>query len=279
MSIFHIYCECGALGDTAFNLCRAHTAMCSGGYKSTIVHTAPYFFINNSTQIPIQKEVLEIWNNCNFVDKVEIDVNLLDQKSIYFSEKYNIKIEQPMLTRSYNNALEWVDLKKYLPKFPNFKKIAIFQPISLKYKPKSHLEDYIPTWNRCLSTLINHEYEIVMVGGKDDQIEKTFDQKLRSKIHNKIGKWSILEALSFLLYQADLVLSCDSWAAIWGIAARKKTFVSWGYRMEQNIDFWATDFLGNRDCYSYGWSSQKDYCDAFLAAEIRKNYLAETKII
>lgn len=272
MSIFHIYCECGAIGDTAFNICRAHIGMSASGYKSTIVHTSPIFFINNKPNpIPIKKEVLQIWDHCNFVDKVEIDIDLLDQKSIYFSEKYQAKIAQPMISREYNNILNWIDLKKHLPTFPKYEKIAVFQPISLKYKPTDHLDDYIPIWNRCLKTLLKNNYQIVMVGGEDDEIEKTFDKKILGDIHNKIGEWSLLQSLSFLLHQADVVISCDSWAAIWGIAARKRTFVSWGYRMEQNIDFWATEFIGNRDCYTFGWSSQKDYCDAFLANSISEH--------
>jgi hypothetical protein len=269
MSKYHTYCECFALGDTAFNLCRANIGMCNGNYTSTIIHTAPNFYIHEgSSEIPIKEEILEIWNNCNFVDKVEIDINLFDQQTLCFSEKYKVPIQENFDTRNYNNVLDWVNLKQYLPVFPSFEKIAIFQPISLKYKPKKYLDHYIPIWNKSLRTLIENKFQIVMVGGEEDPIESCFEKGLLSDIHNKIGQWSLLESLSFLLYQADLVLSCDSWAAIWGIAARKRTFISWGYRMENNIDFWATGFLGNQDCYSYGWSSQKELCDTFLAESI-----------
>ena len=112
-----------------------------------------------------------------------------------------------------------------------------------------------------------------MVGGLQDQIELTMQQKTIDKTINKIGKWSILESLAFTIYKADIVLACDSWSAIWGPAAKVKTFTSWGYRMENDIDFWVTGFLGNRNFYEYGWSSQKDYCDAYLAGKL-SDYLA-----
>lgn len=273
MSTFHTYCECGAIGDTAFNICRTLTAMEALGHKSAIIHTSPYLLIDQydyTQKIDISNEVLEIWNQCSFVSKVEIDVNLSDGKSIYFSDKYQAKIEQPMFTRPNNNILDWIDLKKYLPELNTNKKIAVFQPISLQNKPVRFHADYIQEWNRCLKNLIKNKYHIVMIGGIDDDFRLCFDANFLNEIDNKIGKWNILESLSFLIYRSEIVLSCDSWAAVWGVATRKKTFVSLGYKMEFGKDLWAYDFLGNKDCYELGWTSQGKFCDAFLAEAIRK---------
>lgn len=277
MSIFHTYCECGAIGDTAFNICRTHTAMEKLSCNSAIIHTAPFLLINQfdyNQQVFLNNEVVEIWNNCNFVDKVEIDVNLEDGKSIYFSDKYQAKIWQPMFTRERNSLLDWIDLKKYTPEIVTKQKIAVFQPISLQNKPKRFHEDYIQVWDRCLNNLLKNDFYIVMIGGKGDDFSRCFDSKYLNYIDNRVGSWSILESLSFLLYRSDIVLSCDSWAAVWAIAARIKTFVSLGYKMEFTGDFWAYGFLGNLDCYDLGWTSQGQYCDAYLAEAIKK-YLSK----
>lgn len=263
---FHIYFETGAIGDTAFNLCRANIAMTNRQLVDCIVHTSPTFrFGNPIIEIPSNPDVLTILNKTSFIREIIFDVNYQIADSFIKSEKYNCPIQQPNEFRNFNNILDWIDLKEYLPLDETSTKTAIFQPISLQYKPKNHLEDYIPVWNRCLETVLGNGYEIFMVGGNNDEFEQCVPKNLIKYINNKINVWSPLNSLAFLLYRSNLVIACDSWAAIWGIASRKPTAVAWGYRMENNIDFWATNFLGNKDCYKYGWSSQKEFCDIYLA--------------
>jgi hypothetical protein len=270
LSDLHIYAESGAIGDTALNLCRQHIALTAGNYEKAIIHTTPFLIAANGVNIPSNPTVHEIWRRTNFIKEVITDVEHGKEETFRFSKKHNKIIEHPMISREYNDIREWVDLKDLCPDVKG-EKIAAFQPISLKMKPKDHLDDYIPVWDRCLRTLINKGYKIFMMGAEDDPIKLCVKDEFLPHIENRCGKWSILEAIAFTIYKANVVVSCDSWAGIWGAAARKKTAIAWGYRMEQNIDFWVTNFLGNNDCYKYGWSSQKEYCDALLA-----DYLSKT---
>lgn len=268
MSSLHIFCETGAFGDTALNLCRSNIAMSYLGHDDVIVHTSNTFKFSNGREIPSNPDVLEIYKRTNFVKEVVADIDYSDRSSLEFSKKYNTPILQPMMFRDCHDIRNWIDLTEFTPKDIEGEKLALFQPISLKMKPKEHIDDYIPVWSRCIKTLLKKNYKIIMVGANDDPVDLCVPKDLICEIDNKIGKWTILEAIAFTLYKADVIVSCDSWAALWGAAARKKTAIAWGYRMENNIDFWVTGFLGNQDCYKYGWSSQKDYTDALLA-----NYL------
>lgn len=275
MSTLHIYCETGAIGDTALNLCRTHIAMEDQGHAEAIVHTSPIFrFGEPMMEKPYNPDVITILKNCPFIKDVVFDCNYNDLTTFKFSQKYNCPIQQPMTYRERHNIKDWVNLESFFPPdAPMEGKIAVFQPISLRYKPQKHLEDYIPEWNRCIKTLCQHGYKVVMVGGIDDPIHLTMNKFIIEKTINKIGSWTQLQSLAYLLYRANIVVGCDSWAAIWGIAARIPSAVAWGYRMEAQIDWWVTGFLGNRDCYKYAWSSQKDYCDVALA-----NYLGNLDI-
>lgn len=265
MTDMHIFAESGAIGDTALNLCREHIALSNSSHEKVIIHTTPYLKANELC-IPTNPIVHEIWKRTNFIKEVVMDVKHDDEQSFKISKKYGVPIEHPMLFRNFHDIRKWVDLSKFIPEDISKEKVALFQPISLKMKPKEHLNDYIPVWTRCLRTLINNGYRIVLVGAADDPIDLCVDKEFMPYIDNKCGKWTILQAIAFTLYRADVVVSCDSWAGLWGIAARKPTVIAWGYRMENNIDFWVTGFLGNQDCYKFGWSSQKEYCDALLAA-------------
>lgn len=269
MSDLHIYAESGAIGDTVLNLCRQHIALTASDHEKVVIHTTP-FFVANGIQIPSNPIVHEIWRRTTFIREVIMDVDYYKTETFKFSKKCNMPIEHSMLSREQNNVCDWVDLKDFIPNIVQ-NKIAIFQPISLRMKPEAHLNDYIPVWDRCLKTLINKNYQIVMVGAEDDPIHLCVKDEYLPYIDNRCGKWSILEAIACTIYQADVIVSCDSWAGLWGAAARKKTAIAWGYRMENDIDFWVTSFLGNRDCYKYGWSSQKEYCDALLAAYLGTN--------
>jgi hypothetical protein len=269
MDFLHIFAESSAIGDTALNLCRYHVAMINRGYEKIIIHTTPYIHANG-LKITSNPIVYKIWEKTNFVQEVVMDVEHGDKESFIFSKKYNQPILHSFEYRDYNDIKQLVDLKEYTPEINIQKRTVLFQPVSLKTKPKEFLDEYIPVWDRCLKTLLDKEYEIIMVGAEDDPVELCFNKKFLSKINNKIGEWSILESLAFNIYKADIVVSCDSWAGLWGVAARKPTAIAWGHRMEQNIDFWATEFLGNKDCYKYGWSSQKEYCDALLASYLDK---------
>lgn len=255
MEYLHVYAETAAIGDTAFNLCRFNAAMHATNSYKVIVHTRKDFAANNRV-LQSNPNVIEIYKKTNFIENVVFD------EENYLGKEY-------FHCLSHNNILNWIDLQEYIPEKKS-KKTILFQPISLKFKPKEHINDYIPVWKRCIDCLLRKNYEIIMVGGLDDPLDLCIESKHFNRINNKCGKWTILQSIAYLLYEADAVLSCDSWAGIWGIAARKPTAISWGYRMENNIDWWATNFLGNRDVYKYGWSSQKDYCDALLADFLSK---------
>ena len=275
MSDLHIYFETGAIGDTGLNLCRANIAMNALGHDSTIVHTSPIFKSHGRIKesCPNVRKIIE---SCNFIKSVEYDIDYNVHESFHFSKKYNCPILQPMIFRNNNDIKSYVDLKKYTPEKKQGK-TAVIQPVSIELKPAEFIDWYIPVWDRCVNLLHEKGYEIIMIGGANDPIEKTMNPSSIKKTNSKIGKWSILESLAFTIYESDIVLACDSWSAIWGPAAKIPTFTAWGFRMENNIDFWVTGFLGNREYYKYGWSSQKDYCDAYLAGSISE-YLSKGKL-
>jgi hypothetical protein len=275
MEDLHIYFETGAIGDTGLNLCRANIAMTERNLQSTIVHTSPIFKSHGKVKKSCQN-VKTILDSCNFIKKIEYDIDYDNDSSFYFSKKYNCKIFQPINFRNSHDIKEWVDLRKYIPEKKQNEKVAVLQPVSLEMKPQQFLDWYVPTWDRCVNILHEKGFKILMVGGPNDPYQSCMKKETIEKTINKIGSWSILESLAFTIYEADLVLACDSWSAIWGPAAKVKTFTSWGYRMENNIDFWVTGFLGNKEHYEFGWSSQKEYCDAYLAGRI-SDYLREEK--
>lgn len=275
MSNLHIYFETGAIGDTCFNLCRANIAMEHEGHDATIVHTSP-IFKTNGYEIKTNPNVAKILSKCNFIKSVEYDIDYNIKESFSYSKKYQKNIKQPMFTRENNDLKSWIDLTEFLPPCEEKEKVAVFQPISLIQKPKQYLNDYIPVWDRCIRLLHEKKYKIYMVGAENDPIDLCIKPETQKLTINMLGKWSLLQSLSFTMYKADLIVSCDSWAAIWGPASKIQTFTAWGYRMENNIDTWALGFLGNRQYYKFGWSSQKEYCDAYLAGCL-SDYLAGPK--
>lgn len=275
MNYLHIYFETGAIGDTGLNLCRANIAMQASNLDGVIVHTSPIFKCHGKIKQSCPN-VLKILESCNFIKGIEFDIDYNNRESFYLSKKYNCQIHQPMIFRDNNDIKSWVDLKKYIPETKK-EKTAVFHPISLSLKPEAFIDWYVPIWDRCINILHEKGYEIFMIGGIDDPISQTMQKSTIQKTINKIGCWSILESLAFTIYESDIVVACDSWAAIWAPAAKIKTFTAWGYRMENNIDFWVTNFLGNREYYDFGWSSQKEYCDAYLAGQISNHLHKETK--
>jgi len=270
MSDLHIFCETGAIGDTVLNLCRSYAGMKAFGHDKTVVHTSKTFrFSDPPMEIPNSPDVLEIYRNCHFVKDIVEEVDYANPETMRFSQKYKVPILQPMYCSTDHDVRDWIDLKKYLPETnDNHEKIAVFQPVSLKHKPKKYLNWYISVWDRCINLLHEKNYHIYMIGAPDDPYELTLKKENLNKVISKIGQWSILQALAFLLYKSDLVVSCDSWAGVWGAAAKIPSVNAWGYRYEMDIDLWVMRFLGNADYYKYYWSSQKDYCDATLAAHL-----------
>jgi len=274
MSTLQMFAETGAIGDTAIALCRAFAAMVAMKHVDAVIHTAKTFKFGKDPEIrecPFNPNVITILENCSFVKEIVFDCDYKKPNSLQYSEKYNCKIEQPTYGCDFVDIRRFVSLYSFVPDDYGLEgKIAVFQPISLRSKPKKQIDSYIAIWNESIKALIDVGYKIVMIGGKDDPYQVTFNAKYEDYIINKCGKWTILQSLAYLLYRADIVLSCDSWAAWWGIASRLPTLVAWGHRMQNKTDLWLLDFLGNKDCYKYGWASNKENCDKFLAEYIGK---------
>lgn len=275
MSTLHIFCETGAFGDTALNLCRCWGAMQACGHTETVVHTTPYFLYGSPpVATPLLPEALEIFKRCHWVKEVVMDCDYQDRSSFAISKRYGCPIEQPLLYSGYHNVTDWLDLTDLVPEMDESRPLAVFQPISVSKKQNlvttEELNSYIPVWDRCLKALLDRGYRVVMVGAPDDPIDLCVKPELLEQLDNKIGKWSLLQALAFALYKAEVSLSCDSWLGVWTIAARKPTAICWGHRYENDIDAWVIKFLGNTDCYRSGWGSQKEWCDAVLAAYLNQ---------
>ena len=258
MKLLHMYADMIAIGDAAFSICRAYAAMQAGGYDKIVIHTQSAINIGG-TLIPNSSASLELFRRTSFVAEV-----LEDADTLYWSSG-GVRLEHPLIYRPHNNIKDWINLDDLTPDVPASGRVAVFQPISLRMKPREHLNDYIPVWTKCLETLFAKNYHVVMVAAPDDPIDLCVDPRLMSSLDNRIGKWSILQSLAFTLNRADVILSCDSWAGVWGIASRKPTAIAWGYRMEHGLDGWVMDFLGNKDVFKHGWSSKKNECDAVLA--------------
>jgi hypothetical protein len=266
-----MFMETGAIGDMAIGLCRAFAGMIAEKHSDVIVHVSQKFRTRNFPLLEYEANpnAIKILENCSFVKEICFDCDYNKKNGMAYSKKHSCKIEEPKFGCDFIDIRKYLALYNFIPDDFDLKgKIALFQPISLKSKPSANINEYIPVWNECLEALLSKGYKIVMVGAKNDPYHVTFDPKYEEKIINKCGKWSMLQSVAYLLYRCDLVVSCDSWAAMWGIACRLPTLAAWGYRMREETDFWLLDFLGNKDCYKYGWSNEKEKCDEHLAKYI-----------
>jgi hypothetical protein len=215
MSKLHIFFECGAIGDQTLNLYRAATAMDAEGHDKVVVHYATEFrYAEKRVTTKCNPDALAIWQRTKFIERCIPDIKYDDPDTFLRSKWLNVPIERPMLCRSYNQIKDWLDLKEFTPKLPDDKPVALFHPVSIKFKQNmvspEDLEGCFPVWRRCLTLLIEKGYRVVMVGGPDDPWRRVVPPDLLPKIDNKIGKWKQLEAVAALLYKADVILACDS---------------------------------------------------------------------
>ncbi len=269
MNALHVYFETGAVGDTAINLCRYNRAMLDGGYDWVVVHTSKFFRYSDPDRIgwssPVVREILK---RATFIHEVVYDIDYTNPSTWTKSRKYGVPIQEPYAKSDHNDIKRLCDLTEFIPDHEPGPLRAIIHPVSLKYKPLTHLDDYVPTWDRCVGMLKEKGYDVVLVGSDEDPVHRTMRPETLDLCTNMIGKWTLLQSLAYAIYRCQWVVACDSWASIWGPAAKVQTVCAWGHRMEYGQDFFITDFMGNRDFYKHGWSSQKEYCDALLAAHI-----------
>ncbi len=264
------------IGDMAFLSSGIYTFCNKIGQKHIDIITPNKHFYSHSKNdthvVPVNNLSIEIISRCNLINKVII----IESEKIHkkYLENYSYYFHEMPPIEWIPNIIEGKKLFYFDKIEINTNNNVIFQPISLDKKPKEHREKYIQTWNNSIELLLDNKYNIYMIGSETNYQEmldsSIIEQNLLKHIINKMGKWTVLEALSAMMYNADLVMSCDSWAGAFGILFRIPTCFSLGYRMENGIDTWLLDFLSNRDIYVQGWSSKKEETDILFSEWIEK---------
>ena len=261
----NFYIENGALGDQAFFLCHIYSLCNYFKVPSVDIFSERYFCYIHPDEPPQYKKpnqaVLFLWTQCRRINSIRF---LWSQEPNFFQYCPKDRLS------TFHRISEWLDPLERITPLEGEKK-CVFQPVSIQMKSKKLLGEYLCPWNHCIDALLNNGYSIYMIGSKEDEqyLPDLIDKKYMPKINNLINKISLTDALEMVLYQADFVLSCDSWAGVWGIANRVPTACAWGPRMEAGQDDYVLDYLGNRDVYSFDWSSKKEVTDRALAKWIK----------
>lgn len=269
-----LYFPCCNIGDLAFLISEIH-GICNHYNISSITICSPskHFYIHSRDDykiIDIDTSALKILNACSLVNAVIID----DRPREFIEQDYDKLIvpviEKELIPKTYNFK-DYIDLKDYIP-INLIGKVAIFQPISLSKKPEKYRELYVMHWDKSIEALLDNGYSIYMTGGGSDRndLERTgcINKSRLKYINDFVDKWNILETLALIIHRADFVIGCDSWAGVFGVSCRVPTCQALGYRMENGIDTFLLDYLGNKDVYCMRYSSKAAQADADFAGWI-----------
>lgn len=264
----------GAIGDQCFSLCKAYSACRKFGVKSIDVHTDRVFFYHHGPEdrhiVTPNSNVFSIWAASSLVNSIHFSFSRHtwqeDHKRL--SGEYEFFFID--LPHQYSvqdiNMKDWLDMRMYRTLDLEGEKIAIFQPTSLKLKPKATRQQYIMIWDQSLKALMDLGYEIYMIGSNEDRqvAHQTIHPDRLGKIHDLMGKVSILSAIEMVMYQSDFVLSCDSWAGLYGVANKVKTCLALGPKTwDGDIEYF--HFLGNRSYWCAAASAKPKEADQIFA--------------
>lgn len=286
----HIFTPSGLWGDQILNFFAINYCLNKYNYSEVIIHTAKDVLNpHHDLFYPANGDILKFWSTFKFVKGIIFD---MDQRTMYEDAGKSQYEWFPFLNEvippSYTyNLCQSIDFSLF-PK-SNFKMpfeqrpIAVFQPISLENKPKDSHEKFICSWSKSVKTLISKGYAVYMIGGGDDQrlLEKWNYKLLEDRefknavsdgiIKNFIGKLTMFEAIYLVMNRASFVLSCCSWAAWYGIAARVKTAFCAGPVIEAGLDDKYINLITNKDIFYMDYSSKKEYADESVSKWIREN--------
>jgi len=260
--------------------------MLNMGKEGIVIHTSKDLYnTHHKNYTNTEKDILKFWSTIDFVKGIFFDVDQRTLQDDGINSDYEIfpHLNYPYDDHYICNLSKHINFsffpKRFTEKINSSDKIAVFQPISLKNKPKHLVADFVATWNKSVGELINKNYHIYLIGSSDDYFEakkiygdKFTEEIVSPQITNLMGKLDMFEAIDLVMNKADFVLSCCSWAGWYGIASRKKTAMALGPLMEEGgIDKRHTDLIKNKDVFFVDYSSKKDKADNNIANWIQRN--------
>ena len=289
----HIFTPSGWWGDQILNFFAINYCLDKYNYSEVIIHTSKDVLNpHHDLFYPANGDIFKFWSTFKFVKGILFDMS---QRTMYEDAAKSQYQWFPFLNEtippSYVYDLsESIDFSLFPPsdfyrkwEFSKKDKIAVFQPISLKNKPKDSHEQFICAWGPSVKTLISKGYTIYIIGGDGDQklLEKWHSKFLqdpifkeaekRGVIKNFIGKLTMFEAIYLVMNHASFILSCCSWAAWYGIAARVKTAFCAGPAVEAGLDDKYINLITNKDIFYMDYSSKKEYADERISKWIGEN--------
>lgn len=275
------FADNGAIGDQAFNICQIRDICEYYGVKGLDLYTYRKFLHNIEGKLYVKEsnpDVFYIWSQCKYINNINFIDYLDNNSSKKMKNNYDLYIDRPKdeMVSEQHKISEYLSLTP-MPKSQYIgKKVAIFQPVSVINRPGEIFKKYLVRWDLSLRILIEKGYTIYMIGSENDfDLVKKYNlvqDSCLSYIENLCGKIKMIDAIKLVLYRADFVIGCDSWATTYGIAERIPTAVSWGPKLEaggreSKLPF----YLGNKDIYINRWASKGD-ADGFIFEWIIKNF-------
>lgn len=273
---WHIWSPPCFWGDQMFHLMAAKLS-CDN--KDIIIHTGKSAWCSHTeTWHLMDSNVFTFWRTLNCVKGIIFDIEATEPIELRCEES-NYKVKQGIPVPKEKAAAFTYDIRQDInfslfpsrSSFSSNSKIAVFQPVSLSHRKSDNLKsEYIHPWDRSIEALLDKGYEIVAIGNNETDKElKQFYPDLLNKypITNLIGSTTIFESIDLVMNRADFVLSCDSWAAWYGIASRKKTAASLG---DHGCEAYVRA-LGNQDIYKISYSKNGEICDLNLAEWIKEH--------
>ena len=257
--------------------------MVNTGKEGIIIHTAKDLFdTHHKRYVSTDKNILKFWSTFNFVKGIIFDVDQRTLPTDAQNSNYNLF---PHLNLPYDDNFQY-DLsneinfslfpKRFTYDIDQKSKIAVFQPVSLKNKPVELKKDFIATWDKSVSSLLEKKYKIYAVGSSEDLdlVHEIYGHKsflYLDNVINLMGCLDIFESIELVMKKADFVLSCDSWAGWYGIASRKKTAYAAGPLIENGTDSHYLNCIKNKDVFFMDYSSKKEETDKNMAKWIQNN--------
>jgi len=280
----HIFSPTGMWGDQMLILFSAYYHMLNMGKEGVIIHTAKDLFdTHHERYICTDKNILKFWSTLKFVKGIIFDVDQRTLPTDAHESNYNFfsPLDFPYdddFKCNFSNEINFSFFPRRLTQdIDQNCKTAVFQPISLKNKPASLKNDFIATWDKSVSALLEKKYKIYVIGSSEDldSVHEIYGHKsflYLDNVINLIGCLDIFESIELVMEKADFVLSCCSWSGWYGIAARKKTAMMLGPLMEKNKrDSRFVDLMKNKDVFCMDYSSKKEEADKNIAKWIQNN--------
>jgi len=275
----HIFTPSGMWGDNILNLFASHFHLKNQEKNKIIIHTGKKVYNPHFRNFsPADENLFQFWSSFKSVEGILFDVNQQSLNADADASNYKLF---PFLDHKIPENYQ-CDIRDYMdfslfPKTFSLEtkgKIAVLQPVSLKNKPKHLIKHFLCEWEHTVKQLLNNDYFIYLIGSHDDLMDS---QELypflfhNNQIINLMGQISIFEAMDLVMNKASLVVSCCSWSAWAGIAARVKTVFAAGPLFEDGTEDKYLKLITNKDIYFMDYSSKKGEADKRIAEWIKEN--------